>query len=625
MNSSLVERIDAIVIDDDDDKAEDLILIDDSDEEEKEEIPDSQESTSTLDQPISSISNYEPARAAPSSTAPPLCKEQRDLLHLIATGRNVFFTGSAGCGKSTVLKAAVKMLRDMGKIVHVVAPTGRAALQVDGMSTWSYMGWTPDYHKFAMDKLISKGFRTHIMRRLRTTEVLIIDEISMVENHHLERINNCMKAVLCWKEYRTERDDWEAMSSIDAFGGVQVIVTGDFCQLPPVKPFDFCMQCGKELIADKDGAEFNCEENHGPFLETDKWAFKSKAWEEANFAHVNLKEIHRQKDEHFIRMLQKCRLGIPFSPQEMKTLMEHPCKVHKATKLLCTRKEVARVNQVNFDKLNTPIWDYHALDGFIAHQENHKQLSQYYERFHDGTLVACKDNRLDRHVRLRPGMLVILQVNLDIRGGLVNGSQGIICGYENFNPHSLPVAAKGKKADSIPPHQRITGEYAALRETQIESFMIQHQHHPTLWPKVHFHNGQKRVIYPTCVVNSVGDKEPYSLLHRTQIPLMPGWAMSVHRSQGMTLDRVIVDLSNAFEDGQVYVALSRATSLEGLKIEGSASGLFTTGGNDDVQKFLLSRFGDGLFKAVREFSTSQLEKTKKAERTGVRASKCRPI
>ncbi|EHK16881.1 uncharacterized protein TRIVIDRAFT_139619, partial [Trichoderma virens Gv29-8] len=66
----------------------------------------------------------------------------------------------------------------------------------------------------------------------------------------------------------------------------------------------------------------------------------------------------------------------------------------------------------------------------------------------------------------------------------------------------------------------------------------------------------------------IGDKEPYSLLHRTQIPLLPGWAMSVHRSQGMTLDRVIVDLSHAFEEGQVYVALSRATSLHGLKVVG---------------------------------------------------------
>jgi ATP-dependent DNA helicase PIF1 len=78
--------------------------------------------------------------------------------------------------------------------------------------------------------------------------------------------------------------------------------------------------------------------------------------------------------------------------------------------------------------------------------------------------------------------------------------------------------------------------------------------------------------------------------------------MTVHKSQGMTLDRVIVDLFNAFEDGQVYVALYRATSLNGLKIVGSSSGLLTTGGNHDVQIFLQEKFGDGLFKSIREFA-----------------------
>jgi hypothetical protein len=80
---------------------------------------------------------------------PVLCKEQQDLVNLIVGNRNVFYTGSAGCGKSTVLKAVVRRLRDMDLKVDIVAPTGRAALQVDGRSTWTYMGWTPDYHKFS--------------------------------------------------------------------------------------------------------------------------------------------------------------------------------------------------------------------------------------------------------------------------------------------------------------------------------------------------------------------------------------------------------------------------------------------------------------------------------------------
>jgi ATP-dependent DNA helicase PIF1 len=419
----------------------------------------------------------------------------------------------------------------------------------------------------------------------------------MVENQHLERMNICMKAVIAWK-------DWLRETGAPAFGGVQVIVTGDFCQLPPVKPFEFCMHCGQEMIADDDAAEFNCPENHGPFPETQKWAFKSTAWEEANFIHVNLEEIHRQKDEYFIRMLQKCRLGVPFLAKEMATLVEHPCDVRNATKLLCTREKVARVNADNFQKLKTPTYDYKALDGFHSNNETHSYLPQYNERFADGTLTACSDHRLAARVTLRGGMLVILQVNLDLQGGLVNGSQGIICGFEVFDPEKLPQAAdKGTK--SLPPHQRISGDHAKLRERQIKGFMEQQRGGSQLaqaWPRVLFHNGRKRVIYASCIVNSVGDEEPYSLLHRTQIPLVAGWAMTVHRSQGMTLDRVIVDLSNAFEEGQVYVALSRATSLSGLKIVGNPSGLFTSGGNHDVQIFLQEKFGDGLSKSIREFS-----------------------
>lgn len=566
----------------------------------------------------------------PPSTAPTLCKEQQDLIDLIATGNNVFFTGSAGCGKSTALKVAVNMLRAQGKIVHIVAPTGRAALQVNGMSTWSYMGWTPDYHKLPIKKLMHKGFRKHIKKRLRDTDVLIVDEISMVENHHFERMNLSMKAAICWNQWHGGGDgpSFEGDTPIDKgdappFGGVQVIVTGDFCQLPPVKPFEFCMVCGRKLISDEDGAEFNCDNNHGPFLETDKWAFRSSAWEEANFHYVNLEEIHRQKDESFIRMLQKCRLGIPFLPQEMAVLMNHPCDVQKATKLLCTRREVQRINQESFNKLKTPRHQYEALDGFEPHTEEHIDLPQYTRRQYDGTLEACRDQRLEPRVILRGGMLVILQVNLDIKAGLVNGSQGIICGFEAYSPEKLPRAATGDDADSIPSEQRLTGDHAKLRERQIQRF-VEYQLQSSnswaakAWPRVLFHNGLKRTIYASCTVNSIGDKEPYSLLHRTQVPLIAGWAMSVHRSQGMTLDRVVVDLSNAFEEGQVYVALSRATSLQGLKIEGSSDGLLAKGGNDDVRVFLEAKFGNELFRSIREYSEQLVKKNGYGEADGSR-------
>ena len=156
----------------------------------------------------------EDAMVPASNVLPKLCEEQQNVVDMVLGGRNVFFTGSAGCGKSTVLEAVVTKLKAKHKQVDVIAPTGRSALQVHGMSTWSYMGWTPDFHKYSLEKLKSRGFRTYVAARLRRTEVLIIDEISMVENHHLERINICMKEVRCWNS-----DLKGPASDAPAFGG----------------------------------------------------------------------------------------------------------------------------------------------------------------------------------------------------------------------------------------------------------------------------------------------------------------------------------------------------------------------------------------------------------------------
>lgn len=530
--------------------------------------------------------------SAYSPDEPRLNDEQQRLVSLIVSGKNVFYTGSAGSGKSTVLNAAVKALMKEGRRVQIVAPTGRAALQVNGKSTWSYMGWTPDYDKLSMEKLVSSAYRTNVLHRLRKTDVLIIDEISMVESNHLERMNVCMKAARSWTS-------WSARKEAPAFGGAQIVVSGDFCQLPPVKPFAHCVQCGRETEPNEFDTEFSCpsEDSHGPFHDDDKWAFKSSAWKECNFVHVHLNEIHRQSDREFITMLQKCRLGLLLTDAETRKLMNHPCNVDKATRLFPTRWEAQRFNQQKFDKMKTPVYTYNALDGFIWAPSIHQNLRTYTRQFSDGTLVALGDHRIERQVNLRAGMLVVLQVNLSLASGLCNGSQGIICGWEACDLEKLPkVRTKndpppGDEADGI---RRLSGENASLRAQQIRLFaQTQNRGRPVLyWPRVLFHNGVKRTIHGECIVNAIGDQEPYGLLHRTQIPLAPAWAMSIHKSQGMTLDRVIVDLSRVFEQGQVYVALSRATSLQGLKVEGGPDGLSAgQGGNNDVQEFLNMHFG----------------------------------
>lgn len=114
-------------------------------------------------------------------TGPPLSPEQEHVIERIKEGANVFFTGSAGCGKSTVLRAAVEALQNKRKVVHVIAPTGRAAVEVAGTSTWSYMGWSPESFQLRRDRLIGTCFQRFVRDRLRKTDAIIIDEISMVE------------------------------------------------------------------------------------------------------------------------------------------------------------------------------------------------------------------------------------------------------------------------------------------------------------------------------------------------------------------------------------------------------------------------------------------------------------
>jgi ATP-dependent DNA helicase PIF1 len=209
--------------------------------------------------------------------------------------------------------------------------------------------------------------------------------------------------------------------------------------------------------------------------------------------------------------------------------------------------------------------------------------------------VALREHRYAEKVELKPGMLIVLLTNLDMGAGLCNGSQGIVAGFAKFNPMDMPRAAKNNssRAGVVSERLAIRGEHAELKEEEIKRFISGEGPTESCWPVVRFHNGQRRIIFADCSVSEVGDEWPYSLLARTQIPLMPAWATTIHKSQSLTLDRVIVNLSKAFEEGQVYVALSRATCLEGLKIEGSAAGLQVgLGGNKEVQAFLREKFGD---------------------------------
>lgn len=546
----------------------------------------------------------------PAIDEPLLCPEQAALVDLILQGHNVFYTGSAGCGKSTVLRTFVRKLRETGQKVQILAPTGRAALNVGGSTTWTFAGWRPDSHKKSLKTLENDAFFGNTVKnRLKDTDVLVIDEISMVENLHFERLNAVMKSA-------RRGSGAELMP----FGGCQIIVTGDFCQLPPVKPFRHCIQCGRELaekINPDNKVIYECR-YHGIHADEDKWAFRSKAWEECGFKHVHLKTIHRQNDQVFIQMLQKCRLGEQLTESEIHVLMNHKARVSQATKLFCTRKEADDVNRAAFDKIKAEKHLYWARDTFISRQNDNPRHQRNSARAdwrdvwrdeppkQNKPLLTLSEHRFSECVQLKKGGLVVLLANLDLPAGLCNGSQGVVCGFEDHDPAMMPVRetreepVRGSKFKwemtkvTPQPGQRVLrGENAGTQEQEIKQFIASECVPIKKWPVVQFHNGVRRTVYGECSVTQLGDEEPYSLLVRTQLPLAPAWAMTVHKSQSLTLDRVIVNLDRVFEEGQVYVALSRATGLGGLKIEGD--GRFLRDKlmvNAEVAAFLREKFGD---------------------------------
>ena len=484
-------------------------------------------------------------------TEPQLCDEQLELVDLIMKGRNVFYTGSAGCGKSTVLRDFVARLKARGSTVCIIAPTGKAALEVGGVTLYSYAGWTPDILKKPIKKLEQNAHKRRNWERIKNTHVLIIDEVSMVENHIFERLNRVMKS---------------ARGEKKPFGGVQIIVTGDFCQLPPVRPFRFCMECGTELLRHSGGKLYECEE-HGEFHDSEKWAFCSDAWEECDFVHFRLKKVHRQKEPVFKTLLEKCRLGRSLNQAEKNLLLNHKCETTGAVKLFPTRDKVGQVNDAEMASLKGRSLKLNCLDNFFWNRE-HVALENKSERGpYRHTLLALEEHRFEPILEMKKNMLVILLVNLDFEAGLINGSQGLIIGFETHDNDSLP---------------KQYGEYKARKRGLVKEFTKRAA--VCEWPIVQFQNGERRTIYAHCMMSELGDNEPYSLLSRTQIPLVAAWAMTIHKSQGMTLSRVIVNLSSTFQKAQDYVALSRARSLDGLKVE--ALGERSWGCNKEVLRFL---------------------------------------
>lgn len=381
-------------------------------------------------------------------------------LEIMLSGESVLLTGPAGAGKTFVLNQFIRLAKAEGKHVSVTATTGLAATHLGGTTIHSWAGiGVADYLPQGFAEHAAKGRREIIEK----TDVLIIDEISMLHDYRLDMVDEACRLI--------RRKD-------EPFGGIQVIMSGDFYQLPPINRGD---------------------SRAGGFV------VHSNVWKELDPSVCYLQEQHRQDDEDLLDILNALRAG--------------DIRRHHAEKLLARVDEVPPENMImtelhtvniDVDRINDTKLDELAGDELFYTQTT-TGSDNYVENLQRSVLAPAT-------LRLKKGALVMAVKNATDRR-YANGSIGVVTDFE-------PA---------------------------------------TEYPIVEFRNGRTVSMLPDTWELRDGDKKRASI---TQIPLRLAWAITVHKSQGMTLDAARIDLRKAFVEGMGYVALSRVKNLNNLYLSG---------------------------------------------------------
>lgn len=384
---------------------------------------------------------------------------QSKALQVLKTGANVFLTGQPGSGKTYTINQYVKWLNDNRIVPSITASTGIAATHIGGVTihSWSGIGIN---EALTDDQIEAIADQRWIRNKVGSAKVLIIDEVSMLPAHVLDLVDRvCRKAKL-------EKDL--------PFGGMQVILVGDFFQLPPVA---------------KKGTKAS-------------FVFNSDAWKALDLKTCVLHEQHRQEDGVYLEVLTAMRNGA-LTPTHKKVLDGRIIvdgKGETRTRLFTHNGDVDALNTTELRKLPGD------LESFGMEESGVPAL-----------IATLKKNCLSPEIlKLKQSALVMFTRN-NFEDGYVNGTLGQIEGFSN----GLPMV-RTQDGDLITPD---------YQEWSIKE----------------------------------GDRTIAAI---RQIPLRLAWAITVHKSQGMSLDSAIIDLGAAFEYGQGYVALSRVRSLKGLFLEG---------------------------------------------------------
>lgn len=395
----------------------------------------------------------------------PTIEIDRALESIVNGNRNVFLTGRAGTGKSTILQIARNSLSERN--VAVLAPTGLAAINVGGQTIHSFFMLPP---KLLTDDDIKWDRKK--MALVRNLDILIIDEVSMIRADIMHTIDT-----YC----RRSRN-----ANNIAFGGLRVILIGDTAQLPPVVK-DYAEEC---YLHDNFGGAY--------FFNTD--AYKS-----GNFEVIELNEVHRQKDVEFLDSLNAIRIG-EVTDQHLDVLN---ARVTPFSAGITETHVVLVPTNALAEKINT-----HCLSRLPGDIE-------IYQAKVEGDYKPA-DYPTDSLLELKPGAKVVMLEN-DPGGRWVNGTR---CEVAEITPDAVSIKLNG----SIYPVRRKT------------------------WERLKYEYSSRKLTSKT-----VGKF--------IQFPMRLAWAMTIHKSQGMTLRAVYLNLGRGtFAHGQTYVALSRCSSLDGLAL-----------------------------------------------------------
>lgn len=386
--------------------------------------------------------------------------QQDEALKLLKMGKNIFLTGEAGAGKTYLLNKYIQYLKGHNVKVAVTASTGIAATHLHGVTihSWSGIGIKDhlsqkDLEKLSISKRIKKNYKT---------KVLIIDEISMLHKHHLDMVDTIARYII---------------GSERPFGGIQVVLCGDFFQLPPV--------------------------TSGSSKGEKNFAFEASAWKNGDFHICYLHEQHRQNNDPLQIVLNDIRSG---------TAGEHT-KVYLRTRYKKEPQGTTKATKLYSRNINVDTINEHELKCISAQEKIFTMMSEGFSGLVEGLKKSCL---APEKLKLKIGAEVMFIKN-DMTGRYVNGTRGVIVEFD-------------KKEG---------------------------------WPIVKTYNNEIIFAYP-----EEWKYEENGFVRATikQVPLRLAWAITVHKSQGMTLDAAEIDLGDAFEPGMGYVALSRVRSLNGLKL-----------------------------------------------------------